>query len=110
MNDIFPEPIKNLPRADIPIEGLTAYLSQSENHQIIFMEFENDTQLPEHEHEAQVGFVLEGEIDLIIGGEKHTFCKGERYYIPPNVPHSGKIYAVYADITLFNEENRYSKK
>lgn len=110
MKDTFPEPIKNLPKADIPIEGLTAYLSQSEKHQIIFMEFEKDTELPKHKHDAQVGFVLEGKIDLIIGEEKHTFCKGERYFIPKNVPHSGKIYAGYADITFFNEEKRYSKK
>lgn len=29
MNQIFPEPIRNLPKADIPLDGLTAYLSQS---------------------------------------------------------------------------------
>jgi len=34
MNKVFPEPIRNLPEANIPLEGLTAYLSQSEKHQI----------------------------------------------------------------------------
>ncbi|MBE9524590.1 MAG: cupin domain-containing protein, partial [Chloroflexi bacterium] len=55
MKSIFPDPIKNLPRADIPMEGLSAYLSQAKNHQIIFMEFEDDVELPEHAHAAQVG-------------------------------------------------------
>ena len=42
----FPPPIKNLPEADIPIEGVKAYLSQAEGHQILFMEFEKDVELP----------------------------------------------------------------
>ncbi|MFT5701449.1 MAG: quercetin dioxygenase-like cupin family protein [Desulforhopalus sp.] len=109
MSNVFPEPITRLPKADIPLAGLTAYLSQSDQHQILFMQFEKDTDLPEHEHSAQVGIVLEGKIDLIIGGEKYSYSKGDRYYIPEGVLHSGKIYSGYADITFFNEPGRYSK-
>ncbi|MCP4218994.1 MAG: cupin domain-containing protein [bacterium] len=108
MSKIFPAPIQNLPCADIPMDGLTAYLSQSENHQVIFMEFEKDVDLPAHSHEAQVGFVLEGKIELTIGDKTHTYTKGDRYYIPKDVVHSGRIHAGYADITFFNEPNRYS--
>ena len=42
MPDVFPDPIKKLPQADIPLDGVTAYLSQSQDHQIIFMSFEFD--------------------------------------------------------------------
>jgi len=66
--------------------------------------------LPEHSHAAQVGFILEGKIDLVIGDRKYCFTKGDRYYIPNGVKHSGKIYAGYADITYFDESNRYSMK
>lgn len=110
MNPVFPEAIRNLPEADIPLEGLTAFLSQSDTHQILFMHFERDTVLAEHAHEAQMGIVLEGKIELIIGGEPQCFTKGDRYYIPAGVPHSGKIFAGYADMTFFNEPNRYTKK
>ena len=110
MSDIFPDPIKTLPKADIPLEGVTAYLSQSQDHQVIFMNFEKDVVLPEHTHAAQVGFVLEGKIDLNIGGKKSTFTRGDRYHIPEGVPHSGKIYAGYADITYFDEPGRYKEK
>ena len=110
MNQIFPEPIRNLPKADIPLDGLTAYLSQSDNHQILFMEFEKDVDLPEHSHADQVGIVLEGNIDLVIDGEQHCFTKGDWYHIPEGAKHSGKIYAGYSDITFFNEPNRYSIK
>ena len=110
MSEIFPEPISNLPHADIPLKGVNAYLSQAETHQVIFMEFTEDVDLPEHAHAAQVGFVLEGRIDLIIDGLKHTYSKGDRYFIPTGVKHSGKIYAGYADITFFAEPNRYKAK
>lgn len=110
MSEFFPQPIRDLPQADIPLEGIKAYLSQSDSHQIIFMEFGNDVDLPEHSHAAQIGFVLEGRIELTIDGKKTAYIKGDRYYIPEGVLHSGKIYAGYADITFFNEPNRYSRK
>ncbi|WP_028583986.1 cupin domain-containing protein [Desulfogranum mediterraneum] len=110
MTKVFPGPISNLPEADIPIKGLTAHLSQAADHQILFMQFDRDVALPEHEHSAQVGIVVEGKIELVIGKEKHSFTKGDRYYIPEGVPHSGKIYAGYADITFFAEPARYPTK
>ena len=110
MSEIFPEQIRSLPEADIPLEGIRAYLSQSNTHQIIFMTFEKNVDLPEHSHAAQIGIVLEGQIDLTIGGTKGSYTRGDRYYIPEGVPHSGKIHAVYADITFFNEPARYAAK
>jgi len=107
MDSIFPGPIKNLPKADIPMEGLKAYLSQAENHQIVFMEFDTDVDLSEHSHASQFGIVLEGKIDLNIGGNRQTFSKGDRYFIPGGVTHSGKIYAGYADVSFFDEPGRY---
>ena len=110
MSKIFPDPIRNLPKADIPLDGIKAYLSQSDTHQIIFMEFAKDVELPEHSHAAQIGIVLEGKIDLTIGGKKESYTKGDRYFIPDGVLHSGRIHAGYADITFFDEPGRYSRK
>ena len=110
MEHIFPGPIRNLPEADIPLDGIRAYLSQARDHQLIFMQFEKDADLPEHSHAAQVGFVLRGKIELIIDGMKKKYGKGEIYFISENKKHSGKIYAGYADITFFNESDRYKRK
>jgi quercetin dioxygenase-like cupin family protein len=110
MATIFPDPIRHLPEADIPIRGINAYLSRGEGHQIIFMEFSEDADLPEHAHESQWGIVLEGRIDLVIAGEKHTFTKGDRYFIPKGTLHSGRIHAGYADMTFFNQADRYGVK
>ncbi|MFX0029723.1 MAG: cupin domain-containing protein [Candidatus Hermodarchaeota archaeon] len=110
MNDIFPEPILRLPEADIPLEGIKAYLAQGETYQIIFMRFEKDVILEEHSHESQWGVVLEGRIDLTIEGKKMTFKKGDRYFIPKGKKHSGRIHKGYADITYFNQKDRYNKR
>ncbi|NOY99356.1 MAG: cupin domain-containing protein [Chloroflexi bacterium] len=110
MSDVFPEPITTLPLADIPLEGVKGYLLQGERQQVLFMEFSKDAELPEHRHEAQWGIVLEGRIDLVIDGEKHTYTKGDRYYIPEGVSHSARIRAGYADITYFDVRDRYSPR
>ena len=107
MNDIFPEPIRNLPEAVMPLKGVKAYLSQGQRHQVIFMQFDCDEEMGEHSHAAQVGFVLAGRIDLVVEGEIHSYTKGDRYYIPEGVKHSGKIHAGFAQVVFFNDPDRY---
>ncbi len=94
----------------MPFEGAKAYLSQGENHKILFMEFDEDIDLPEHSHESQWAVVLEGKIELVIGGVKNMYQKCDRYFISSGVKHSGKIFAGYSDITFFNESGRYNRK
>ncbi|MCL2033367.1 MAG: cupin domain-containing protein [Oscillospiraceae bacterium] len=110
MSNLFPEPITKLPEVDMPFANYEAYLSQGENHQIIFMQFYEDIDLPEHSHESQWGIVLEGKIELTIDGETNTYAKGDRYFIEKGVKHSGKIFAGYADMTFFNQKDRYGTK
>ena len=110
MKKVFPKPILDLPEADIPIPGLKAFISQGRNHQIVFMEFDKDAIIQEHSHESQWGIVLEGMIDLTIDGRKKAYVKGDRYFIPKDIKHSASIYAGYAEITFFNQAERYKKK
>jgi len=107
---IFPPAVCSLPKANIPIDGCTAYLAQEKNNQILYMHFEKDVLLPEHTHKAQWGIVLEGQIELTANGITKTYYKGDRYYIPENTVHCGKIFAGYADMTFFNEADRYEAK
>lgn len=110
MSNIFPEVISSLPQANLPISGATAYLNQGNGNQILFMEFKEDVELTEHSHEEQWGIVLEGQINLKFDRVEKTYNKGDRYFIPSGVKHSGKIFAGYADITFFNQPDRYQSK
>jgi quercetin dioxygenase-like cupin family protein len=106
----FPEPIRRLPLADVPLDGCTAYLSQHVDHQILFMRFERDVELPAHSHRAQWGIILSGKIDLTVDGKRHVYAKGDNYLIPEGAIHSAKIHAGYADITYFDQKDRYAVK
>ena len=109
-NAFFPKIISKLPEADIPVEGLSSYLFQGNDHQILFMEFEHEVEVPEHSHGAQWGAVLSGEIEITIDGKILNFTKGDTYFIPANTKHSAKITAGYKDVTLFDQKDRYKEK
>lgn len=106
----FPEIIRSLPEANIPIDGLRARLFQGEKQQFVFMSFEEDVNVPEHSHGAQWGVVLDGQIELTIGNKATSLTKGDTYFIPKDVKHSAKITKGYKDLTLFNQKDRYKAK
>ena len=106
----FPPPIQTLPLADIPLEGCRAHLLQGPAQQLLFMSFAKDVELPEHTHQAQWGVVLSGRIQLTIDGDTQLYQHGDNYFIPAGVLHSGHIFAGYADITYFDEPQRYQPK
>jgi quercetin dioxygenase-like cupin family protein len=99
--------IADLPQADIPVEGVKGYISQAQDHQIVFMEFDRDCDIPPHSHGEQWGTVIRGEIHLTIAGKEHQLRAGDTYYIPAQVEHSAKIFAGYADVSYFGERDRW---
>ncbi len=45
--------------------------------------------MPEHQHfHEQLTYVQEGELEMVIAGEKMHFSAGNLHVIPPNTPHS----------------------
>lgn len=110
MKEVFPEAIRKLPEADIPIPGITAFLSQDKNHQIVFMHFNQDVEVPAHSHGAQWGIVLEGQITLTIVDNEQKYTKGDRFYILEGETHSAKILAGYASMEFFADKDRYKAK
>ncbi len=103
----YPEIIKNLPKINVPINGVEANLMQSPDNQLVFFEFKEDTEIPMHSHGAQWGIVVDGKIDLTIGGIEKTFVKGDSYNIKAGEIHGGKIYAGFKAIDFFEDADRY---
>lgn len=71
--------------------------------------------LPAHRHpNEQIGYVLSGQCDLIVEGEKHFVKAGCTYYIPPNQWHiwanNGIERFAYIDIFTPRREDLRSGK
>ena len=75
------------------VPGLNFQPVLGENVMVNFVHFEPHTEAPLHWHEEeQISFVLEGEFEFEVGGDKRTVRRGEAVVIPPNVPHAARTY------------------
>lgn len=103
----YPPLITNLPQADVPIPGATAYLLRSPDGLLVWFHFAEDADLPFHSHDAQWGTVLAGEIELTIDGETRLYRPGDSYFVPAGVEHGARIAAGTQVIDFFAEVERY---
>jgi quercetin dioxygenase-like cupin family protein len=106
----YPSMITDLPRADIPFDGVEGWLLQGPKQQLVFMDIAPIGAVPEHSHRAQFGVVLAGEMTLTIGGESKRLGKGDTYFIPDGVPHSAVFHSQVKVIDMFDEVARYGEK
>jgi hypothetical protein len=108
--DLFPDLIKNLPISDLPVEGLHGWLVPSEYILVSILEADSEVIVPEHSHGAQWGVVLDGTVELTIGGVKKVYETGDNYYIPSDVKHSGILSPGHRAIDFFEDLDRYKPK
>ncbi|MFQ5602636.1 MAG: cupin domain-containing protein [bacterium] len=106
----YPEFIRNLPEADLPIENVIGYLFQGTHGQICFFDFKPGIEVPAHAHGNQWGVVLDGEMKLTIAGETKVMQKGDSYYIPAGVVHSAKFEHPCKVLDFFEDADRYKTK
>ena len=106
----FPPLVTNLPEADLPFDGLRGWLLRGDSTLLMFNESDIDLKVPEHPHGDQWGIIIDGRIDLTIGGKLHQFGRGDSYFIPANTPHSAHIYSGYRAIDYFADRERYHTK
>jgi quercetin dioxygenase-like cupin family protein len=108
----LPDMITRLPEADLPFPStaLKTSVLQSGSGQLVFFQIFEDIEIPPHSHEGQWGIVIEGEIEMTVGGETRTYGPGDTYYIPAGVVHSANVPAGAKAIDFFEEPNRYNLK
>lgn len=69
--------------------GITGHYAHGANLTLGYVEVKKGSILPEHHHvHEQITFVLEGQLDMIIGGVPCPLTAGMYHVIPSNVPHS----------------------
>ena len=106
----YPEIIKALPKVEINIDGVEAWLAQGDTFQIVFFEIQPGVTIPPHTHKAQFGMLIEGEMTLTIGDQTRQLKPGDSYYIPENVSHHGTFHTFSRAMDYFDEPKRYAPK
>ncbi len=106
----FPAFVKGLPEADLPIDGLRGWLLQSDSGELLFIEAEEDVNMPLHSHCDQWGFVVDGRIELTIGDDTRTYARGDSYVIPAGTLHGGLIHAGFRAVDFFTDRDRYQPR
>ncbi len=107
----YPNVILSLPEAEIAFKGARAWIMQGENNQIVFFEFEEGVDLPEHNHVyPQWGLVIDGEMELKINGTPRFCRKGDEYYIPVGELHCARFFSKTRVMDFFSEKSRYKPK
>lgn len=103
----YPPMITELPEADISFTGVRGWISQAGDHQVVFLDIEPIGLVAPHRHAEQWGIVVEGEMELTIGGETLRYGPGDSYYIPTAVEHAARFLSRVRVIDVFGERQRY---
>lgn len=106
----YPEFITRLPQVANPFPGVTGWISQGPDHQTVFFDIAPIGEVPPHSHGAQWGVVVEGEMELTIGGVARVYRPGESYFIPAGVVHSARFLSRVRVIDVFADQDRYRAK
>ena len=73
------------------LQGIKARFVHTENNTIGYVELEEGAILPEHFHiHEQTTQIIEGKLEMTIGGETKILEPGMLTIIPSNVPHSAR--------------------
>ena len=82
------ELIKNIkPRELVP--GITGYYAHGDNMSFGYVELKAGSSIPMHQHpHEQITYIVEGQLDMVIGGKSCLLTAGMYHVIPSNMPHS----------------------
>jgi len=102
-----PDEIKNNPEIDVPVDGIHGWKVGGPTGLVVFLEIKEGTVLPEHAHCFQWGIVIDGQMELTIGGEEKLYKRGDSYNIPEGVSHSATFPTDVVAMDYFADPDRY---
>jgi quercetin dioxygenase-like cupin family protein len=71
------------------VKGITGHYVHGDLQTLGYIFIEKGSVVPEHHHpHEQITFILDGQLDMVIGGESYSLKKGMYHIIHSNVPHS----------------------
>jgi len=82
------KPIKNIPPKEV-VPGIIGYYAHGDKQTFGYVEIKKGATLPEHHHvHEQITYMLEGQLNMVIGGEACPLTAGMYHIIPSNIPHN----------------------
>ena len=85
------------------IKGFTGRYIHGKGLTLGYVEIKARNKLPEHHHvHEQITFIIEGQLDMMIGGKSCSLTAGMYYVIPSNMPHSAIAKTDCKAIDVFN--------
>jgi quercetin dioxygenase-like cupin family protein len=94
--------IKDLKPKDL-VTGITGYYAHGTNMTLGYVEIKAGSDLPVHQHpHEQITYIIEGQLDMTIGGNPCSLTTGMYYVIPSNVPHGAFAATDCKVIDVFN--------
>jgi len=76
-----------VPKNTLP--GFYGKMVHGETSSLVFWDIKKGGVSPEHHHvHEQITYIMEGQLEMVIGGEKYLMTPGTVHVIPSNVRHS----------------------
>jgi quercetin dioxygenase-like cupin family protein len=86
-----------------PVAGYHGRFVHARTMSLAYWRIEAAAEMPEHaHHHEQVVNMMEGEFELVVGGEKLHLRPGSVVVIPPDVPHSGRALSACRIVDAFH--------
>lgn len=71
------------------VPGITGFYAHGDNMTFGYVELKAGSSVPMHLHvHEQITYIIEGELDMVIGGVNCLLKAGMYHVIPSNTPHS----------------------
>ena len=85
------------------VAGIKGYYAHGNQLTFGYVEIKAGSNLPAHHHvHEQITYIIEGQLDMMIGGEPYSLTPGMYHVIPSNTPHSAIAVTDCKAIDVFN--------
>jgi quercetin dioxygenase-like cupin family protein len=103
----IPDFLQALPEVDLPFAGAHGWLLQGTGQQVVFIDFTETVDVPDHSHQEQWEFVVAGKVEFRMGGETTVHTAGDNFFVPADTLHGATVHAGYKALIVFNAPDRY---
>jgi quercetin dioxygenase-like cupin family protein len=85
-----------------PVPGFHGRFVHTDSMTLAYWDIEPGAAIPEHSHpHEQVVNPIEGELELVVAGERNVLRPGTIYVIPGGVPHSARALTACRVLDVF---------